>query len=350
MPMDLRIQEHASIATYTTLKLGGAPDFLVTLSDTSPDTLHKLWAFMKEKNAQLFFLGGGSNIVCTDEQIKYCVVKIETKGIKTLEEADSTVTVQVEAGHVWDDFVAWAVERGYSGVEALSAIPGTVGAAPVQNIGAYGAEVKDTIKEVHAFDFEIDSEQGREKVFSNADCKFGYRDSIFKKFRRGRMLITSVVFTLSKHEPKIPTYAGVEQALVVAEGKNLLEKIRNAITTIRWSKLPRPDQIPNVGSFFKNAIITKTVADALKISHPDLRLFMLSENEYKVPTGWLIENVGMKGVSDETGKVSTYEKNALVLINNGVSTKALLHFAHEIQQKIKAEFNIDIEIEPEILG
>jgi UDP-N-acetylmuramate dehydrogenase len=231
------------------------------------------------------------------------------------------------------------------GIEALSLIPGTVGASPVQNIGAYGSEVKDTIVEVEVFD----TEKREFSKISNKDCNFGYRDSIFKNEAKGRYIITEVTYRLNKSLPSIPKYPGVakyfEDMEIVTPN---LSQIRDAIIYIRKEKLPDSNTTPNVGSFFKNPIVLNDVANRIKIDFPDAKFFSVDERHIKVPAGWLIENAGLKGKS--FGNVSVYDKNALVLVNmKDASFEDIISARDKIIKTVKERFGIVLEQEPEII-
>jgi UDP-N-acetylmuramate dehydrogenase len=341
----MNIQKNISLANYTTLRLGGsAAYFVVVVSDSD---LREALTFARSQNLSLFPLGGGSNIVVSDQPKDILVVKMENRDIDSINEDDKTVTLRVGAGTLWDDFVEYAVLRNFSGIEALSMIPGTCGASPVQNIGAYGQEVSDTISVVRILDLD----QNTFREISGLDCKFYYRDSIFKHELKGKCIIESVVFVLQKSEPTIPKYPRVADVLREIQSQNSTDSlgmlIRKSIQKIRSEKLPDPRIIPSVGSFFKNVFVEKSQYEKLLEKFRDMPYFV-SEDRYKVPTGWLIEKAGYKGYS-ENG-VGVYEKNALVLINiSSSSTKPLLDLSAKIQKTVQKKFGLKIEIEPEIV-
>lgn len=366
------IQEYVDIKNHCTFKIGGQFRYFTVVS--SIEELNSIWTIvqsgLKYKNLPIFILGGGSNIVFSDGILNVLAVKIEIKGFDIINETDEYSDIKVGAGEIWDEFVKRTVEMNLSGVEALSAIPGTVGATPVQNVGAYGAEVKDTILEVEVYDIEnrvISS-------LSNKDCKFGYRDSIFKNEAKGRYIITAVVYHLRK-EPKknsfekvlgrgegepepdhfeknfssVLSYPGVKKYF---ENKSIenptLKQVREAIIDIRKEKLPDPKEIPNVGSFFKNPIVLNNISDQIKINFPEAKFFPIGDSLTKVPAGWLIEKSGLKGKS--FGDISVYDKNALVLVNNGEATKEdLIKAKNEIIKTVQDKFGIVLEQEPEII-
>ncbi len=343
----IKVEEYVDIKNYSTLKVGGQFRYFTVIS--SIDELPSLYAIAesdgKYKNIPIFVLGGGSNIVFSDGVLNVIALKIEIKGFEIINETPEYVDIKVSAGENWDNFVRKSVEMNLTGIEALSLIPGTVGASPVQNIGGYGSEVKDTIVEVEAFDIE----KCEFYKILNKDCKFGYRDSIFKNEAKGRYIITSVTFRLNKSLPSIPKYPGVAKYFEDLEIINpTLSQIRDAIIYIRKEKLPDPNIIPNVGSFFKNPIVLNSIAERIKIDFPDAKFFSVDESHTKVPAGWLIENAGLKGKS--FGNVTVYEKNALVLVNTSNATcEDIKKARNEIIKIVKDRFGIELEQEPEII-
>lgn len=290
-----------------------------------------------------YVLGGGNNILFTKD---YDGVLIHPtgKGIEIIGEDDSTVTIEVQAAVEWDDMVAWCVERGLWGAENLSLIPGSVGASPVQNIGAYGAEAKDIISQVHLFS----TEDLAHHTLNNQECRFAYRDSIFKQELKGKIIITSVEFTLSKQPQPNLHYGDVCQKVEELGGISL-KNIRAAICAIRESKLPDTSKIGNAGSFFKNPIVEKQVGDQLKAMHPTMPMYPASDiTKCKLAAGWLIDQSGMKGYRE--GNVGVHDRQALVLVNYGGATgNQVISLAHTVQQQVKNHFGIAIEPEVNIL-
>jgi UDP-N-acetylmuramate dehydrogenase len=337
------IKEYVNIKDYSTLKIGGQFRYFVELDDVKD--IENIYAFAKSHNVPVLILGGGSNMVFSDGVIEILAVKMKLLGFKVVSESTGFSDIQVSAGENWDNFVSRTVDMGLSGIELLSAIPGTVGATPVQNVGAYGSEVKDTILSVEVFDT-------KENILTsilNKDCKFGYRDSIFKNEAKGKYLILSVTYRLLKITPTIPNYPGVKKYFIDMNiNAPSLKQIRGAIISIRCEKLPNPNEIPNVGSFFKNPIVDKNIAEEIKIKYPNAKFFEVDEKLIKIPAGWLIENSGLKGKS--FGKISVYEKNALVLVNNdGASKEDLINAKNEIIKIVKEKFGITLEQEPEMI-
>jgi len=289
-----------------------------------------------------YILGRGSNVLFTRDFEGVILHSIE-KGIHVLQEDNKNVFIEVKSGEIFDDFILWAVNNSYSGVENLSAIPGTVGACPVQNIGAYGVEVKDIIEKV----FVIDVETLEEKVFSVNECEFGYRGSIFKSQFKGKYIITSVVFCLSKKFIPNISYKGINEKLSME--KKLTSKIvRDVIVAVRNSKLPDIKLMPNSGSFFKNPIVDKDCLAEIKKEYSDIPYFENDKGDYKIPAAYLIEKAGFKG--GIFGEVKVHEKQPLVLVNLGnAEGNDVLNVAKNIQKTIKEKFNIYLEIEVNVI-
>jgi len=272
---------------------------------------------------------------------------MKSAGIEILQDSISNKLLRVNAGTIWHEFVSYCVENNLGGVENLALIPGTVGASPIQNIGAYGVEVKDVIMQVNALNL-IDL---TEVCYSNSECKFDYRDSIFKNELKNRVLITSVDFNLTKKEfYKINlSYKPVSEYL----SKSLVEEpeikdVFNAVISIRSSKLPNPDEVGNSGSFFKNPIISKSQFEDLINSYPEIPHFNLSNSEIKIPAGWLIEKAGWKGY--RKNDVGVYPKQALVLVNYGnANPNEVLTLVNEIKESVNQLFSIQLQIEVNII-
>lgn len=290
-------------------------------------------------------LGGGSNMLLTQD-FNGLVIHINMKGIDIVSENDHSVTVKAQAGENWHEFVLWCIENDFGGVENLSLIPGNVGTAPIQNIGAYGVEVKDVIESCEAV--SIDSKTI--KTFSNTECNFGYRNSIFKQEAKGKFIITNVTFKLSKHKHKLNASYGSIASELKKNGieQPTIKDISNAVISIRKSKLPNPKDIGNSGSFFKNPIISKQEFEELLKNFNDMPSYPISNNKVKVPAGWLIEKAGFKG--KRFGNYGVHQKQALVLVNyGGASGTEILNLSQLIQKTIKRLFNISIEAEVNIL-
>ncbi|MGV3630566.1 MAG: UDP-N-acetylmuramate dehydrogenase [Bacteroidota bacterium] len=292
----------------------------------------------------LFILGGGSNILLTQD-LEALVLKNEIKGIEILEKANDSVLIRVGAGEVWHEFVLFCVQNGYAGIENLSLIPGNVGASPMQNIGAYGVEVKDVICEVEAFELE-----GRQvHRFSNAECEFGYRESVFKRALKGKYVITHVTFKLSA-SPKINTTYGAIESELKSRGitKPTIKDVSDAVIAIRQSKLPDPKQIGNAGSFFKNPVVEQAVYDNIRADHPNVPSYPAEAGKVKVPAGWLIEQAGWKGRTFDNYGV--HKNQALVLVNYGGATgQQIRDLSSMILEDIKNKFGVELEREVNII-
>lgn len=288
-------------------------------------------------------LSGGNNILFTRDYDGVLLTPVAC-GIETLDDNGRTALVRVDAGVEWDDLVEWAVARGLWGIENLSLIPGKAGAAPVQNIGAYGCEAKDAIERVHLFR----TDTLREETLEAAACRFGYRESIFKHELRGRAVITAIEIRLSHTAAPKLGYGDVERE-VAARGGATLRNIREAITAIRRAKLPDPAERGNAGSFFKNPVVDRAVADALSESWPDMPRYPAADpSKVKLAAGWLIDRAGMKGYAE--GRVGVHERQALVLVNLGGATGGeVIAFARRVQQAVGERFGIAIDTEVNIL-
>ena len=314
------------------------------LKVTSADQLEAV-----RNNAELsalprLILGGGNNILLTRD-FSGLVLHMAMRGIGITGEDDDYTYVRAAAGEDWQDFVLWSLEQNLGGLENLSLIPGTVGAAPVQNIGAYGAELKDVFQSLTAFDFK----SGEIVTFTKEDCGFGYRDSIFKHTSRDRYVILGVTFALPKHWQANTNYADVANELAKREITNPTPRdISDTIITIRQRKLPDPAHIGNAGSFFKNPTVTTDVRDALKARHPNLVSYPHGDNMHRLAAGWLIDQCGWKGKT--FGKAGVYETQALVLVNLGdAKGKEIADLAERIQGDVAEKFGIQLEPEPVIV-
>ncbi|NJY63812.1 UDP-N-acetylmuramate dehydrogenase [Salinimicrobium sp. CDJ15-81-2] len=292
--------------------------------------------------SELFILGGGSNMLLTKD-VAQTVVHINLKGKEILEETENEVVVQAMAGENWHQFVLYCIEKDFGGVENLSLIPGNVGTTPIQNIGAYGVEIKDTFESCTALDL-----QTLELItFSKEDCNFGYRDSIFKNEAKGKYIIVSVSFRLSKKDHKLNTSYGSIDTFLEEKGirEPGIKNISEAVINIRQSKLPDPKELGNSGSFFKNPVVPKPMLEKLQKEYPEMPFYVLDEERVKIPAGWLIDRAGLKGYRE--GDAGVHKKQALVLVNYGNATgQEILALSQKIQNKIYAMFSI--EITPEV--
>ena len=303
---------------------------------------HVLKKFYTE---EIFVLGGGSNMLLTKD-IDKTVLYINNKGIHITKETKNEVVVEVKAGENWHDFVLWSVGKAYGGIENLALIPGHVGTSPIQNIGAYGVELKDTLISCKA----IHRQTLDEKIFSNEDCKFGYRQSIFKSELKNQYIIISVKFKLTKKKHKTNIdYGAIKEELTklnitAPEPKDISKVVIN----IRQSKLPDPKDLGNSGSFFKNPIINREDLEKLKLNYPEIPFYNINESKVKIPAGWLIEKSGLKGFRN--GDAGVHKKQALVLVNYGCATgQEILQLSEKIQNIVFKKFGIELEAEVNII-
>lgn len=292
-----------------------------------------------------FILGGGSNMLLTQD-IDALVIHIDLKGKKIIVENDDFVWIESQAGENWHEFVLWTIEQNFGGLENMSLIPGNVGTTPVQNIGAYGTEIKDTFVYCEALSIE----NQETKKFTKEDCNFGYRESIFKHDVKDQYIITSVVFKLTKHNHNINTSYG-DIATELAKNNITtpsLKDVSNAVIAIRKSKLPDPKELGNSGSFFKNPIVLKSDFKTIQAKFPEMKFYDVSETEVKVPAGWLIEQAGFKG--KRFGDAGIHKNQALVLVNYGNATgQEILAVAKNIQETVFKTFGIQIEAEVNVI-
>ncbi|HRP89333.1 MAG TPA: UDP-N-acetylmuramate dehydrogenase [Edaphocola sp.] len=292
----------------------------------------------------ILVLGGGSNMLFIHE-LKYWVIKNEIKGIKLLREDKEYGWFKVGAGEIWHDFVLNTIEKGFSGIENLSLIPGTVGAAPIQNIGAYGVEVKQSIEKVHYWDLE----NKVFKSFNNQECKFGYRDSVFKRHLKGKFIITAVEFKLSKTPKVNVSYGNIKDELEKIGITNPTTKdISNAVIAIRQAKLPDPKVVGNAGSFFKNPEVENDVFNTIKSTNPNVPGYVITSNITKIPAAWLIEQCGWKGFRE--GDYGVHPKQPLVLVNYGnANGQQIFNLSEKIIQSVKQKFGISLEREVQMI-
>ncbi len=289
-------------------------------------------------------LGGGSNLLFTKD-FDGIVIKVNISGIHVVREDERFFWVKAGAGVVWQDLVESCLKANFGGIENLSLIPGTVGAAPIQNIGAYGVEIKDTFEALEA----INLDDGKKRYFTNEECQFGYRDSIFKHELKDKYLITNVVLRLTKTPEINIDYGNVKEIMFKSGKKEFgIRDVSEAIINIRQQKLPDPKEVGNAGSFFKNPIISKELCKAIQRSYPDIPFYNQPDNSTKIPAAWLIDHCGLKGLIHQGAAVHT--KQPLVLINhNNASGKDILELSEIVQEKVKKEFGILLESEVRII-
>ncbi|HMC01329.1 MAG TPA: UDP-N-acetylmuramate dehydrogenase [Flavobacteriaceae bacterium] len=337
----MQIQQNISLKSFNTFGIDVNAKQFVSVSNI--EELKQVLELVKNKNKLI--LGGGSNMLLTKD-INELVIHIHLKGISVISEDRNTALIKANAGENWHEFVLWTLNQDFGGLENLSLIPGNVGTAPIQNIGAYGVELKDTFISCEA----ISVNSGEMHTFSKDECNFDYRDSIFKNEAKGKYIITSVVFKLTKNEHKLNTkYGAIENQLESVGIKNpSIKDVSNAVISIRQSKLPDPKVLGNSGSFFKNPVITLNQFNDLKSNFPEIPSYLVSENQVKVPAAWLIEKAGFKG--KRFGNYGVHTKQALVLVNYGNANGSdILALSKIIQKTILRLFNISIEVEVNIL-
>lgn len=295
--------------------------------------------------APKFILGGGSNVLFTKDICDALVVKMEVRGIRVVEDDARATLIEVGGGESWHDVVTWTLAQGYGGLENLALIPGTAGAAPVQNIGAYGLELSDRLESVDVVDFVT----GRSATLPAAHCRFGYRDSIFKRELAGKSVITGIRLRLPKPWVPVVGYADVERWLQrEGIGQPSPQTIFDAVCAIRRSKLPDPAQWGNAGSFFKNPVVNRTIRNEILEEHPDIVSYPLEDGTYKLAAAWMIAACGWKG--QDLGKAGVHAQQALVLVNRGGASGAdILALAHAIQDSVRRKFGLTLEPEPVIV-
>lgn len=356
----LEIRQNVNLSQMNTLGFNTCAHSLIELTDA--DVFFEWWrepAQAHIRTQERLILGGGSNLVLM-QNLSALVIQVANKGWSEVRRDQDWIWLEVQAGEVWHDWVMFTVSQEWAGIENLALIPGTVGACPVQNIGAYGADVAHSIAYVRAFDFQSDTFVH----LSAQDCGFGYRDSLFKHALwqgQARYLIVSVCFKLRHHldawEPNLG-YGDVRikvlENVQSQSPEQLCAKpidVARAIIAIRHSKLPDPKVLGNAGSFFKNPVVPKIDADRLKNLYPEIPCYPVGEHEVKIAAGWLIERAGWKGKRSDSGCVGVYEKQALVLVHFGGGTGAdLMQFANQIVMSVANQFGVSIEPEPIVIG
>lgn len=336
----MNIRTNISLKDYTTMRLGGNARFMAEAH--TEEEVATLCKNAKKQRLPIFVLGGGSNVIITDKGFDGIILRIRVPGFEILANDPSSTTIRIGAGENWDEVVKRTVNMSLSGIEAMSAIPGTAGATPIQNVGAYGQEIADTLQSLQAYDTKTDSFV----EIANKDCGFTYRNSIFRDQQKGRYLITHITIKLSKTQLQPPFYESLQKYINTNDINDFSPKsIRDIIIKIRKDKLPDPKESPNSGSFFKNAIVEAWQLENIKKAHPDVPSFSMGDNKFKIPSGWLIERAGLKGKILHGIKI--YEKNALVLINESAKTyEDLANARDEIIAKIYDIFLIKIDQEP----
>ncbi len=338
----MHIQESVSLAPYHTFGVQVRTRYLVDI-----DSLATLQAALAEPcfaGLPRLILGGGSNLLPTQD-FPGVVFRLTMRGRRVVREAGDEVWVEAAAGETWHDFVQWTLDQGWGGLENLSLIPGTVGAAPIQNIGAYGVELKDCFDALEAYDLQT----GTVQRLDREACRFGYRDSLFKQAWRDRAVILSVTVKLSRKAVVHTAYAELARELAASNIESPTPRqVADAVIRVRQRKLPDPAEIGNAGSFFKNPVVPASQADELAQRFPDVVRYPAGEGRTKLAAGWLIDQAGWKGKS--VGRAGVYEKQALVLVNRGGATgEEVWALAQAIQTSVHEKFGVTLEPEPVIL-
>ncbi|GAB3687622.1 UDP-N-acetylmuramate dehydrogenase [Spirosoma flavus] len=340
----LNIESHVSLKPHTTFGIDATARYWVDIH--SEEDLQTLLQLDEYQNKPKLILGGGSNVLlCQD--FDGLVVKMNIQGINVDHEDDDHIYLTAGAGIIWHELVQYCVARNYAGLENLSLIPGTVGAAPMQNIGAYGVELEQVFESLTA----IHRQTGEKRTFNHADCAFGYRESVFKRALKDQYIITSVTFQLDKHATFHTRYGAIQETLTqmgITDDTLSIKAISEAVIRIRRSKLPDPAQIGNAGSFFKNPEIPKSQFDTLKEQFPELPGYPMGDTIVKVPAGWLIEQAGWKGY--RAGDAGVHAKQALVLVNYGhANGNEIMALARRVQESVADKFGIAISPEVNVI-
>ena len=336
----MQLSRHTDLRPYNTFGLPARAHTFVTLGHESDlENIVRLPEFDRQT---VLWLGGGSNVLFTGDY-PGLVVHMANKGIRELSRSDGQVLIEAQAGEIWHDFVMHTLDAGLNGLENLSLIPGTVGASPVQNIGAYGVEVKDLIHSVRCFDLDTLSFV----TLSNADCRFAYRESLFKQEGRGRYVITAVVFALNEHFTPNIQYGDLAATVAELSGGSEIsaQHVAQAVCAIRRSKLPDPAVCGNVGSFFKNPVVSAAQADALSAQYPGMPRYPQADGSVKLAAGWLIDQCRLKGY--RIGGAAVHSKQALVLINqNRAAADDVRALADHVRDTVYRQFQVELHAEP----
>ncbi|MDT3710621.1 MAG: UDP-N-acetylmuramate dehydrogenase [Pseudomonadaceae bacterium] len=340
--MNLRVDAWRSLKPFNTFAVEQRARLFAEANDDAE--VRQALALAARHDLPLLVLGGGSNLLLTRD-VEALVLRMASRGKRIVAEQDGSVLVEAEAGEPWHPFVLWTLQQGLAGLENLSLIPGTVGAAPIQNIGAYGVEIGDVLAGITA----LDCETGALRDFSQAECAFGYRDSLFKR-QPGRYVILRVRVRLQRQASSLHLEYGpirqrlAEQGIIAPTALD----VSQAVCAIRREKLPDPSELGNAGSFFKNPLVSAELAERLRAAHPGLVAYPQADGQVKLAAGWLIERAGWKGYRE--GDVGVHRLQALVLVNYGQATGAqLLQLAQRIQSDIASRFGVALEIEPNVI-
>lgn len=337
--------ENVPLSGYSTMRLGGTAAYLTEVANRTEVAEALQWA--AAKNVPTIMIGGGSNIIWSDDGFPGLVLVNKIMRFEAFNEDEDNLYVTIGAGEVWDSVVERTVQLGFSGIEYMSLIPGSTGGTPVQNVGAYGHEISEVLVSVEAYDAQ---KQGYVNIPA-IDCGFAYRTSRFKTTDKGRFYITAITLHLMRVKPAPPFYASLQGYLDQMNVKEYTpEIIRQAVIAIRSSKLPDPNIIANNGSFFANPVVTPETFAQLQADYPEIVHWKLENGQVKLAAGWLLEQAGFKGVHDAETGMATWPKQALVLVNeHAQSTADLLKFRQKIIDKVQTMFNVTLQQEPELL-
>jgi UDP-N-acetylmuramate dehydrogenase len=333
------LEKSVGLAPYTTMRIGGVCDYLVAAGSVAEVAAACEWA--EDEHLEVFVLGEGSNVIVSEAPLHRLVIKMEIPGFEVVDEDEASATVEIGAGLHWDEAVERSVKLGLAGIEAMSMIPGTAGATPVQNAGAYGQEIAGTLVELQAYDRTVH----KVVTLTREECGFGYRDSAFKHELAGRYVIVGITLKLSKQPPAAPTYASLKRYL---EAHNIehpdVDQIRKAVMAVRAKILPDPSVVPNTGSFFKNPIVEPYVLKRLRLRYPDMPAYEYGD-DYKLAAGWLLDQCGLKG--KEQFGLKLWSEHALVITNpNGAGYDDLVKLVDYIVGKVQDKFGVTLEPEP----
>ena len=338
----MNVQTNIPLSTLTTMKLGGNANYVADV--TTKDELQQIYNNSKKINQPVYVIGGGSNLIAHDEGFPGLIIHNKIMGITVTSDNAESTTITTGAGENWDGLVKYTIDLGLQGIEAMSGIPGTVGASPVQNIGAYGQELADTFISLEAYDTLNDTFV----TLSWEDCGFSYRHSIFRGESQGRYIIASVTLTLYKKPPEAPFYDALEKYFTeqqIDSATATVQIVRDAVLKIRSNKLPDPTQVPNTGSFFKNAIVENWKAEDIAKTYDTLKTYPVDDGHMKIPAGWLIEACDLKG--QELHGMRVHDGNAVVLVNESATSYSDLAAARdEIIGAVRDKFQIVLEQEP----
>ncbi len=338
----MKILKNRSLKAYNTFNID-----VKASGYAEANSLAELVDFVKEghlRDKNVLILGGGSNILFSGD-FDGLVIRNRIKGIEVKEQGDDMVLVKAGAGVVWDDLVHYCIDHGYGGIENLVLIPGSVGASPIQNIGAYGVELKDVFHSLEA----VDVNSGEIRSFGKEECAFAYRDSIFKKGLKEKYIILSVSLLLSRdHDPDVAYGAILDELKAMGVDRPGIREVGEAVTAIRRRKLPDPDEVGNAGSFFKNPLITEKKYREIRNRYPDMPSYKGEPGLVKVPAGWMIEQCAWKGQT--LGNAAVHDRQALVLVNKGnASGKEVLELAGQIMDSVNDRFGISLEMEVNVI-